>query len=286
MNIIIVVVVVTLALAMQSPAKAEYKWQHFGAAPYASSRAEAMQTRQVAFQKLGFPKQVVALLMEATKQPGEKSLITVGDRLSAMISKKGIVHHDVLVDFGSPVPHMQYAAPAERWQVSWHGSLYTVILPEICGNWSSIAPSSEACVTVEYLVQPGDETRFAVLAQKRLPSSACWQLCDGSDCAAPPSPCDECDWIGPKSVIPAGFEPIHTGRYVAQSAKQTLRFPREVENDYLALCVDREGLGESDSWIVQPSKWKNGTTRVIVPYGGQEWPAWGQFDLSKWHSAN
>jgi hypothetical protein len=145
----------------------------------------------------------------------------------------------------------------------------------------SISQAKEQCVTLEYDVIPGDEVRFAVFAQRRLPASACWQLCDGTDCAAPPSPCDTCDWVGPKSVVPTGSEPLHTGRYVAKSAHQTLRFPREVATGYVALCDERAGLGESDSWIVQPSAWAHATT-VSVPYGDQQWPAWGRVDMSRW----
>jgi hypothetical protein len=184
--------------------------------------------------------------------------------------------------------------------------LYVLYLPLVCFNWSWALllapvpprpiilaplpptpapvppPLLELCAEVGYTVEPGDEVRFAVLAQKRLPSSGCWRLCDGDDCAAPPSPCDICDWIGPKSVIPDGFEPLHTGRYVARSAKQTLRFPREVQASYVALCVTREGFGQSNSWIVQPSAWAVGKTKVVVPYGGQQWPVWGETDMSGW----
>ncbi len=273
-------------LMLSTLARAEdgFRWQHFGVAPYASSRDEAMKTRESAFQKLGLPKPVVALFIEATKKPGEKVRLVNGDRLTAMLSKGGVVHKNVTVAFDKPPVSgkMEYAAPAEKWQVSWQGKVYTVFLPEICGNWSSIDPSLEACVTVEYTVKPGDEVRFVVLSQKRLPASACWQLCDGTtDCAAPPSPCDTCDWVGPKSVIPTGFEPLHTGRYTAKSAKQSLRLPREAMSEYVAICVARGGLGESDSWIVQPSAWVDRSV-VQVPYGGQQWPVWGQVDWSKW----
>lgn len=144
-------------------------------------------------------------------------------------------------------------------------------------------PRPSPCATVEFTVVPEDEVRFVILAKKRLPSSFCWQMCDGKDCAAPPSPCDDCDWIGPKSVIATGFEPLHSGRYIARSAKQKLRFPRAAMVDYIALCVTRAGLGQSDSWIVPPKAW-HGKSVVSVPYGGQQWPAWGQYDPSKWSS--
>lgn len=193
------------------------------------------------------------------------------------------------------------SAKALRWEFAHEGKTYMLYLPFVCFNWTwgfgspppprpvpppplviqplptvppPAPPILELCAEVGYTVEPGDEVRFAVLAQRRLPSSGCWRLCDGDDCAAPPSPCDFCDWIGPKSVIPDGFEPLHTGRYVAKSAKQTLRFPREIMTNYVALCVTREGWGESNSWVVQPSAWV-GKTRIVVPYGGEQWPVWG-----------
>lgn len=287
MNKIIVMLAFAAALVTASPAHAEFVWRHFGVAPYASTRVEAMRMRESAFRAMGDPQPVVALLMEATKKPGERILLTNGDHLLAMLSKGGIVHRDVIVGFVTPPVSgkMEYAAPAERWQVSWQGKIYTVILPEICNNWSSIAPAPEECSTVTYSVEPGDQVRFAVLARKRLPASACWQLQDGTETSALPSPCDTCDWIGPKSVIPTGFEPLHSGRYTAHAVHQSLRFPREVERAYVALCITRQGQGQSNSWIVQPAAWEGGTvTMVRIPYGNQQWPVWGPdtIDWSKW----
>lgn len=280
---------------LASSVYAEFKWQHFGADPYAATRAEAMRTRESAFRKMDLPAQVVKQLMLATERPGEKVRIVVGNHLSVMLSKGGVVHRDVVVAFVKPPisGRMEYAAPAEKWQVLWEGKVFTIFLPEICYNWSNVVAEDVAqtlptvaeesqCLTVEYVIEPGDEVRFAVLAQKRLPASACWRLCDGMDCAAPPSPCDMCDWAGPRSVIPTGFWPLHTGRYVARRESQSLRFPVEVASEYVALCVTRRGA-QSNSWIVQPTAWVDRTT-VSIPYGGQEWPSWGmdKIDWSKW----
>lgn len=204
-------------------------------------------------------------------------------------------------------------AKAFAWRVEHDGRAYMLYLPFVCFNWTwkfgvpplpppplvappppplrrpvpppviPLPPVQEECAMVEYTVEPGDEVRFAVLAQRRLPASACWRLCDGADCAAPPSPCDVCDWLGPKSLLPEGFEPIHTGRYVAQSAKQSLHLPREARANFVALCVEREGLGGSNSWIVDPDAWRAFGKRVVgkgtvisVPYGGIVWPVWGE----------
>jgi hypothetical protein len=120
-----------------------FRWQHFGAAPYAATRAEAMRTRESAFRKLGFPEPVVKLLMAATVQAGQRTRLVNGDRLSAMMSKGGHVDRNVLVDFVKPPAsgRMEYAAPAEKWQVEWHGRTYAAVLPDICNNWSAILPT-------------------------------------------------------------------------------------------------------------------------------------------------
>lgn len=165
------------------------------------------------------------------------------------------------------------------------GKTYLLYLPLVCFNWSWGYGESLQCATVEYLVAPGDEIRFAIFARKRLPSSACWQLCDGSECSAPPTPCDTCDWVGPRSVIPTGLDPLHTGRYTARAEHQALRLPREAKDDFIVLCDERKGMSHSDSWIVPPTAWErfggNRTDAVRVPYGGQDWPVWGVYGSPK-----
>ena len=201
-------------------------------------------------------------------------------------------------------------AKALSWAAVYEGKTYIIYLPLVCFNWSwafgadpPTSPSvpqalaaavakEKKCATITFVVQPGDEirvqpgdeVRFAVFARQRLPASACWQLCDGKKCSAPPSACDDCDWAepnGPKSVIPDELEPVHTGSYIATESNQSIRFPREVESSYVALCVLRSGLGESDTWVVQPGVWDSIVTNISIPYGGQKWPVWGQYDSSK-----
>lgn len=156
------------------------------------------------------------------------------------------------------------------------------ILAGDCGNVVGkridVRQAVEQCATARYTVTQGDLVRFGVLAQRRLPASACWQLCDGDDCSMFPSPCDDCNWFGPKSVIPRGFEPQHTGLYRAHSEKQSLRFPREVVTSYVALCVEREGLGESDSAVVFPPTWGQDMV-VTIPASG--FPLWGSQNIGK-----
>lgn len=254
---------------------ATFQWRHFGAAPFAFSRTEAMQKRNSAFLALGIPKGAVQLLMNATEKPGIPATLVVGQKLSAMISEGGRIHHDVVIAFNSPVLHMQYAAPAEKWKITWRGKVYTIFLPVICHNWSVVITPAK-CASTTFQVKPGDLVRLGVFTKngERLPSD-CWSLSDGSVVSAAPSPCAECNWEGVLSVLPDGFRVEYSGLYRAHSRTQTLRFPREVTKDYIALCVTREGLGESDSWIVPPRAW-NGNSIIHIPYSrGNRWPVWG-----------
>lgn len=133
-----------------------FRWVHFGTAPYASSREEAMRTRESAFKALGLPEKVVTQLVLATDKAGEKTRINVGDHLDTMLSKGGVAHRNVTVAFGSPAKGMELAAPAEKWAVAWEGKTYTVLLPEVCNNWSSVvgtapAPALPVAVTLPSL---------------------------------------------------------------------------------------------------------------------------------------
>ncbi|MBU6214399.1 hypothetical protein KGM48_00950 [Patescibacteria group bacterium] len=133
---VVAVCVATGARAAETP----WKWEHFGAAPYATTRGEAMATRESAFRALGYPKKVVELLVEATKSPGEGVELKNGDRFAAQMSKGGVVHGlkegGGVVAFEKPVRGMRYVADAEMWQVSWEGRVYTLVLPEVCYNWT------------------------------------------------------------------------------------------------------------------------------------------------------
>ena len=296
------IVRILLALATATLANSAHttEWNKWNVAPYATSREEACKKAPIAVDGLNMPaavKEHFKQTLGTTCKGGTEVWLTPHQPLEQMWSggKKPHVMNKVTVGelpvLKSPDGRtyrkgaVAETAKALSWTFAHEGRLYTLYLPYVCFNWSwGLAPTvlAEECFSVQYTVEKGDEIRFAFLTRKRLPSSACWQVCDGADCAAPPSPCDTCEWIGPKSVIPTGYEPLHTGRYIARSERQTLRFPREAASEYIALCDFREGLGESDAWIVQPSAWGVGVTTVVVPYGGQPWPAWGQVDLSKW----
>lgn len=293
--------------AFTSKVYAAEVWNRWGAAPYASSFAETCRKAPSALDGFGnmpLPvKNHFKRALGSNCKGGTEVWLTPHMPLEAMWSggaKPHVMEHltvGKLPVLESPDGRsyregsVAETAKALEWTYEFEGKVYALDIPDVCFNitWRFIqAPvivaTSVACKTVAYTVKPGDEVRFAILARRRLPVSACWQLCDGSECSAPPSPCDTCDWTGPKSVIPTGFEPLHTGRYVARFAQQSLRFPIEVRENYAALCVEREGFGQSNSWVVQPTAWEADKTTVRVPYGGQEWPVWGRetLDMFKW----
>ena len=102
---------------------ADFKWQHFGADPYASSRDEAMRTRESAFSKLDLPKPVVKLLVGSDTEAGRKG--QTRERRQAIDDDVERRHRPsrVTAEFVKPPVSgkMEYAAPAEKRQVTWEG---------------------------------------------------------------------------------------------------------------------------------------------------------------------
>jgi len=289
------------SLVSENAEGAGNSWDKWSVAPYATSLEEACKKAPAAIDGFSMPaaaKEHFKQAISTTCKGGTEVWLTPNMSVEQMWSggRKPHVMNKVTVGElpvlkspdGRPYRKGSVAetAKALSWTFVHEGKTYVLYLPLVCFNWSwtfsSPPPTMLVCATVGYTVVPGDEIRFAVLARKLLPASACWQLCDGDVCSAPPSPCTADCWSGLRPFIPFGFEPLHSGKYIARSARQVLRFPLEVMNEYIALCDFREGLGESDSWIIQPSAWSIGVTTIAVPYGGQEWPAWGKVDLSKW----
>lgn len=278
-------------------------WKNWGAAPYATSQEDACKKLSEAIDGFTMPLEAKAYFKRVVGvacNGGAVSWLTPGMALEQMWSGPDSRHKEAYLMNQKSVAELPVlkspdgrsyrkgavaeTAKALSWTFVCEGKTCALYLPFACFNWSwGFVDTLEPCSKVEYTVMPGDVVVFAFLEQALLPASACLQLCDGGECSSLPSPCDDCDWLETLKVLPPGLKPLQTGMYAAKSAKQSLRFPREATAAvYVGIAVTREGLGQSDAWIVQPSVWSSGVTTVEVPYGGQQWPAWGQVDMSKW----
>ncbi len=282
MRVVIVLAFAIATLAVTAHA-AEWKWQHFGAAPYATSRDEAMSKRHDAFQKLGLTHKVIDELMRATEKPGEKIRLVNGYKLAAMLSKGGVVHNDVLVAFVKPPisGKMEYAAPAERWQVPVEGKIYTVILPEICNNWSSEPtkpapvplpppcdncaappPPKDNCVTISFNAPIGGKVRWGVAsAIGPLPPSSCNAQKQGNgEWTAWYGQCDSCtgaiEFI--RGIIGRFAEIFHRFVYPVTQTHQTLRFPEAVKADVVYICLEDANGRQTYGVYVTPDDWSHG----------------------------
>lgn len=201
-------------------AKGVYVWRHFGVAPYATSRATAIRTRMYAFARLGLPLPVAKLFVTATKRHGSATLLTNGDHLSKMISRGGVVHRNVLVEFTTPKAKgkMEYAAPAEKWKVIWKGRTYVLILPRVCNNWSVIIPNVDQCYSIplNYSHTPDVawglnhtarvEFHFAGMSSRtreQLDRSTCFRVVDKTGRHVPFHRCKVCESSGGQWPQPA-----------------------------------------------------------------------------------
>lgn len=246
----------------------EFRWQHFGEAPYANTRTEAMRTRERALRALGFPAPVVSELMRATEKPGERIRLVNGYHLSAMLSKGGVVHRHVVVEFAKPPVSgkMEYAAPAEAWQVTWQGRTYIAILPDVCNNWSRrdelipAAPrvrSASECYEIAFPANSAYVDWGVATYRGPFPPDACNAQRQGSlEWVAWYGDCPDC--------VPLGYReqrvPVpHHYRYPVVGRQQVLRFSKEVLESVVYLCLGGNPCGV----YVRPEDWK-GRHRIDI----------------------
>lgn len=137
-----VCVIAAAAALWPAPARAEpWKWEHWGAAPFAQSRAEAMNQREEVLRKLDFPPKVIPVLLKAMENPGSKTLLSNGYRFVAQIGRGGEVHglgeDGGVVAFSDHVPgKIEHVAVVERWEVTVDEVIYRLDLPAICFNFT------------------------------------------------------------------------------------------------------------------------------------------------------
>jgi len=150
-TVLVVLAIVAIGLIIiliATTARAEWKWQHFGADPFAKTRAEAMQKRANAFLAMEIPPAVIIEMMIATESPGEPAKIANSDKFVAQVAGRNTVHRDVVVAWIGKLPRgMELAAAAEKWSATLDGKIYSIFLPEVCFNWSLAITSAPPVVT-------------------------------------------------------------------------------------------------------------------------------------------
>ncbi|HET7796250.1 MAG TPA: hypothetical protein VFK72_00070 [Nevskia sp.] len=256
-------------------AKGEYEWRRFGVAPYASSRAAAMAHREAAFRALGVPAGAVKELARVTAAAGKRVRLVNGDRLTAMLSKGGVVHKNVVVRFEKPPisDAMEYAAPAEEWQIDWQGTTYTVILPDVCNNWSvrittkarprapvaSAPPVQGDCVEITFSAVVRGRVRWGVATRKGpLPPDTCNAQRQGNGAwLAWYGDCDTC-------VPPVGLLVPHKFMYGVTEVRQTLRFSKRILEDIVYICLEDDLYNQTCGVYIRPEDWK-GRTHIDIP---------------------
>jgi len=272
----------------------EWKWQHFGADPYAKTRTEAMQTRESAFRAMGLSAPVITEFLRATEKSGEKIRLVNGDHLSVMLSKGSIVHRDVVVAFTRPPisGRMEYAAPAEKWQISLEGKIYSVVLPEICYNWSynwmpapppppptpakATPPLPERvlktvvnCVEISFDALIGGRARWGVASNHGpLPPSICnAQRQDNGRWTAWTGECPDCvpgNWGTIHEVLGEKAEVPHKYLYSVTSERQTLRFSEDIWEDGVYVCLEYPDGTRTRGVYIWPQDWKE-HHRFFIP---------------------
>ena len=171
------------ANATATTSSAPFPWEHFGADPYATTKEQAVATREAAFRCMGLPENAIKALVAATAQAGHQIHLVNGDHLDKMVSRGCKVHVNVVVAFIVPTKHMEYAAPAEQWDpVVVDGLEYTATRPDICGNWSvtiktappvHVAQTEVQCAELDVAIPPGPYVYHHFLRARRQMGKVC-----------------------------------------------------------------------------------------------------------------
>jgi hypothetical protein len=249
-----------------------FKWEHFGADPFAKSKDEAMAKREKAFRALGLSNSCVAEAMRVTSAPGTAGILRNGDMLEASESGRAGVHHNVEIAFPRGV-----AATTIEWTMSCEGKTYQLILPEVCYNWSVtstkaplsvkiVTPSAKVetpqsgCVELSFDAYVGGEVRWGVgSANGALPPSECDAQKQGDGhFVAWWGLCDECEpalefirtLLGQEAQIYQKF------LYRVTAKHQTLRFSSAILTRVVYICQEDASGAQSSGVYMRPQDWK------------------------------
>lgn len=287
----IVRILLALAFAaLASSVHAEFKWQHFGAAPYATSQEEACKKASAAIDGFNMPSMVkdhFKSVLGATCKGGTEKWLTPQQKLEQMWTggKKPHVMNNVTVA-EIPVATSPDGRPYRKGSVaetvkalSWvfihEGKTYVLYDPLVCGNWSwafARAPV-EQCIEVRLTVPVGTNrtVRFTTVRREPITDFNCWGVIEREWRTGSPHNCDWCEWTQDGVIemhrrFGGNFRFFHTSIYAMHAdvgaTEVTLVFPPAARDGGVAVCVEVDGK-IFEVALVLPSTWKG--AKVTIP---------------------
>ncbi len=270
-------------VAAAKPQRKEFRWEHWGAAPYARSLREACEKSSTAIDGMSMP--------EAVKEHFKKALgdceggtivwLTPNERLEQMWSGPDKGHPKDRIMNGVTVaelpvlksPHgrpyrkgtVAETAKALEWSYVYEGETYFFDIPLVCFNESwriGPAPSSlqEKCVELSFDAPVGGEVRWGVgSTEGPLPPSVCNAQRQGN--LAWTAWLGECDLCIPalgyiRSILGGSAMVPHKYKYPVIERRQTLRFSTAIWSRVVYICLQYPDGTQSCGVYMRPQDWK------------------------------
>lgn len=152
----IMIVLYMLVVPRAEAAEPEFHWNQAVSKPYATTREEAIRTRENAFRSISLPTPVITQFLRVTEKPGQDVKILTGDHFESFIAD-GSVFHDVVV---SP---FYTSISAEKWEVRWERKVFSAFLISSKNNhfyWSFKIRTDTTIIAVAY--QPFGAERIPI----------------------------------------------------------------------------------------------------------------------------
>ena len=266
---------------------ATVRWQHWGAAPYAHSLAEACKKAPAAIDGTSLPQAVkehFKLMLGSDCTSGTVVWLTPNEPLEQMWSGGAHPHVMNRVIVGE-LPVLQSpggrsyrrgavaeAAKAFEWSYVYEGKLYLWDIPLVCFNESwrfgQPVPSAERCVELSFNAPVGGLVRWGVgSVEGPLPPTRCnAQRQDSGAWTAWQGQCDICvPAIGYiRGILGDTAEIPHKYLYPVTGTRQTLRFSTAIWSRVVYLCIAYPDGSQSCGVYMRPQDWK-GRHHVVIP---------------------
>jgi len=260
MLVLTLLALMMVTISGQASAQTETVWAHWGAAPFASSKDEALTKLPEVLKLLQIPEAVRPLFRaKVTANPqGKRIYVVPNDHFTAMMSKGDKVLHNVVVaeipvQLKNGKTGVSQAANASEWEVEFEGRTYVLVLPDICNNWAwrsfatprprEVTPSLECAELYVPHVMAGDTVTVKFRPEgTQLPPSECWGHHAGVERLSQ----DSSAWK---------MWPGCLNCFQATTNGMTLRLPVSMSATELAICVNRNGK-PSCVWVIEASDWK------------------------------